>query len=88
MDAIQKSVSDIMGRFAATSAKPVASRWRSLSFVTTTVTAPAISSFAIISCIAAPTPGSFGSAAAADNAAERARIAARRHRLMPRVLTV
>ena len=64
IEAIQNSVSGVIGRFAATSAKPVVSRCRTLSFVTTTVTAPAISFFAIISCIAAPTPGSFVGVAA------------------------
>jgi hypothetical protein len=43
----------------------VHSRCSTLSFATTTVTAPGISFFAIISCIAAPTPGSFGSSAKA-----------------------
>ena len=57
MEAIQKSISGVIGRFAATSASPMLSRWRSLSFVTTTVTAPAISFFATIACIAAPIPG-------------------------------
>src|SRR6266540_773978 len=77
IEAIQKSVSDVIGLFAATSAKPVVSRWRSLSFVTTTVTAPAISFFAIISCIAAPMPGSFGPSASAGRAAHRAAASAR-----------
>jgi hypothetical protein len=78
IEAIQKSASDVIGRFVATSAKPVASRWTSLSLVTTAVTAPAISFFAIISCIAAPIPGSFGPSAKADSAAERTRMAGRR----------
>src|SRR5438093_12909728 len=72
IEAIQKSVSGVIGRFAATSAKPVLSRWRSLSLVTTTVTAPAISFFTIISCIAAPIPESFGPSANAGSAAQRA----------------
>ena len=63
IDAIQNSVSGVIGRFAATSAKPVASRCRTRSFETTAVTAPAISFFATISCMAAPTPGSVGAAA-------------------------
>ena len=82
IEAIQNSVSGVIGRFAATSAKPVASRWRTLSFATTTVTAPAISFFAIISCIAVPMPGSVGSAAKAVSVAESARMTVRRQRLM------
>ena len=78
IEAIQNSVSGDMGRFAATSAKPVVSRWRTLSFETTTVTAPAISFFPIISCIAVPIPGSVGSGAEAETAAESATMTARR----------
>ena len=63
IDAIQNSVSGVIGRFAARSAEPVASRCRTRSFETTTVTAPATSFFATISCMAAPTPGSVGAAA-------------------------
>src|SRR3989442_10740388 len=77
IEAIQKSVSGAIGLSAATSAKPVLSRWRSLSFVTTTVTAPAISFFTIISCIAAPIPGSFGPSANAGSAAHKAAESAR-----------
>src|SRR3989449_10617619 len=77
IEAIQKSVSGVIGLFATTSAKPVVSRWRSLSLVTTTVTAPAISFFAIISCIATPIPGSFGPSANAGRAAHRAAASAR-----------
>ena len=65
IEAIQKSVSGVIGRFAATSASPVLSRCSTLSFVTTSVTAPATSFFATICCIAAPTPGRTGSAAKA-----------------------
>ena len=53
-----------------------------MSFATTTVTAPAISFFATISCIAAPMPGSFGSSAKADSVAESARLAGRRQWFM------
>ena len=60
IEAIQNSVSGVIGRFAARSAEPVASRCRTRSFETTTVTAPATSFFATISCMAAPTPGSVG----------------------------
>jgi amino acid transporter len=60
------------------SANPLASWWMTLSFVTTTVKAPAISFFAIIASIAAPTPASFGSWAKAVKAAASARTTARR----------
>ncbi len=60
IEAIQNSVSGVIGRFAARSAEPVASRCRTRSFETTTVTAPATSCLATISCMAAPTPGSDG----------------------------
>src|SRR5207249_709797 len=72
IEAIQKSASGVIGLFAATSAMPVLSRWRSLSFVTTAVTAPEISFLAIISCMAAPIPGSFGPSANAGSAEHRA----------------
>jgi hypothetical protein len=78
IEAIQNSVSGAIGLFVATSAKPVHSRWTHLSFVTATVTEPAISFFAIISCIAAPMPGSFGASAKADWAEASARLARNR----------
>ena len=78
MDAIQNSESGVIGRFEATSEKPVASRCRTLFLATTAVTAPEISFFAIISCMAAPMPGSFGSSAKAVSAAESARMAGSR----------
>ena len=82
IEAIQNSVSGVIGRFAATSAKPVLSRCSTLSFATTTVTAPAISFFATISCIAAPTPGSVGSAANASCARQKAGNKTRRREFM------
>src|SRR5262245_45349505 len=74
IEAIQKIVSGFIGRLAAMPAKPVVSRWRTLFLLTTMVTAPAISFFATICCMAAPTPGSFGSLANADVAASKATI--------------
>src|SRR5258708_13751141 len=71
IEAIQKSDSGVSGRFEAASARPVDSRWRTLSPPTTTVTAPAISFFEIISCIASPTPGSFGGSAIPTDATNR-----------------
>ena len=82
IEAIQNRVSGVIGRFAATSAKPVASRWSTLSFETTTVTAPATSFFAIIPCMAVPIPGSVGSAAKVVRVAASANMTGRRHRLM------
>jgi hypothetical protein len=61
IDAIQNSVSAVIGRFAATSARPVASRWRRRSLDTTAVTAPDTSRFATIVCMASATPGSLDS---------------------------
>jgi hypothetical protein len=63
IEAIQNTVSGVIGRFSVTSAKPVLSTCRSCSLPATTVTAPAISPRVIISCIAAPIPGSTGSSA-------------------------
>ena len=82
IEAIQKSVSAVIGFFEATSAKPVVSKWRILSLATTTVTAPTISFFAIISCMASPMPKSFAESAKAKGTMKRAariaRLTARR----------
>ena len=77
IEAIQNSVSAVIGRFVATSAQPVVSRWRMRSFETTMVTAPATSFFDTISCMAAPTPGSFDSWAMAVSEAANTRTATR-----------
>src|SRR5260221_14662694 len=71
IEAIQKRVSDAIGFFEATSAKPVVSRCRILSLAITSVTAPAISFFVIISCIASPMPGSLGGSAKAKGPMSR-----------------
>src|SRR4026208_830560 len=82
IDAIQKSVSAVIGLFAARSAKPVLSRWRTLSFEATTVTAPAISFFAISVFMASSIPGNLGAAAKPASVAEKARTARKRYRFM------
>src|SRR5258706_13490451 len=71
IEAIQKRVSDAIGFFEAKSAKPVVSRCRILSLAITRVTAPAISFFVIISCIASPMPGSLGGSAKAKGPMSR-----------------
>ncbi len=76
IEAIQQSVSGVIGRLAATSAMPLVSKCSTLSFVTTIVTAPAISCFAIHSSIVAPTPGSFGSSAMAECVRPKAAVTA------------
>src|SRR6266516_7668129 len=58
-----------------------------LSFVTTTVIAPAISFLAIASCIVAPTPGNFGPSANAERAVASVRLAATRDCFMACRLT-
>ena len=57
IEAIQKIEFACIGRWVARSARPVASRWRILSFVATTVTAPAISCLAMAACRLASTRG-------------------------------
>src|SRR5512140_335214 len=67
LEAIQNIESGRIGSCVLRFATPVASQWRILSLVATTVTAPEISRFSTAARMAALTPGILGDAHEASN---------------------